>query len=273
MENVLKKFGLRDNPFTISPDPQYLFFTPQHTDAAYQCQYTIEKHGGLAVIYGDVGTGKTTIARTIWQKYYDDPQYKMAMMVTPDLKTETAFLRGVMAEYGVSAKRSFADSMAAFRSYATKAHQQGQNIVLLVDEAQQMTSKMIEVIRIFMNFESNDEKFIQVILFGQSELATMIDGMRAIKSRVSVFGSLTSLTDSLTEQMIAFRWGIAGGKAPHPFNIDAIQEIFKLSQGLPREINKLCSMSLLRAFISESDKVHPTMVIAAAKELRMKEEV
>src|SRR5581483_3455636 len=233
MEEVLKHFGLLEPPFTVSPNPRYVFFTPQHKDALYGCQYTIEQKNGLAIIYGDVGTGKTTIARHIYQKYSDDPSYSVAMMVTPDLKTDTAFLRGIMAEYGVATKRSHAASIAAFRRAATKAYEQDKNLVLLVDEAQQMTKPMLEVIRVFLNFETNSSKFIQVILFGQSELATTIDSMRAIKSRVNVFGELKPMAESTTENMIDFRWRAAGGKE-HPFTTDAIQALFVYSGGLPR---------------------------------------
>lgn len=270
---VLERFGLREDPFTISPNPKYLCPLPQHEDTIYKCKYTIENRSGLAIVYGDIGTGKTTIARDIYQNYRDDEHYKIANMITPDLKTENAFLREVMAEFGVPTKRSFADNMKKFRAFVKQSHDSGKNIVLLVDEAQQMTPQMIEVIRIFMNFESNEEKFIQVILFGQNELAGIIDGMRAMKSRVSVFGALGSLTDALTEQMIAFRWRTAGGALPHPFPIAAVQEVFKLSSGLPREINKLCQLSLFRTvIINKSDRVDATTVRAAAKELRLKEE-
>lgn len=272
MENILKYYGLSETPFSISPNPKFLYQTAQHKDAIFQCQYTIEEKRGLAVIYGDIGTGKTTIARHIYQKYMDNPAYNIAMMVTPDLKTDTAFLRGIMAEYGVQTKRSHAASVAAFRKFATKAYSEGKNLVLLVDEAQQMTPKMMEVIRIFLNFETNSEKFIQIILFGQNELGTMIDNMRAIKSRVNVFGSLASQTDTSIMQMITFRWLAAGGTEPHPFSLETVQEVYKHSHGLPREIMKLCDLGLQRAYLNESKTVHSSMITYAAKELRIKED-
>lgn len=272
MDQILRYYGLSEEPFTIAPNPAYLYQTQQHSVALYQCQYIIENKRGLAIIYGDVGTGKTTIARRIASKYLDNPDYEVAVMITPDLKTETAFLRGIMSEYGVPPKRSFADSMKAFRRFAGKSYKEGKNLVLLIDEAQQMTPEMVEVIRVFLNFETNTEKFIQVILFGQNELATMIDNMRAIKSRVNVFGSLSSLTDGDIAEMVKFRWQAAGGKEPNPFHqFETIQEICKYSSGLPRSIIKLCNQSLMRAYASETKAVHSSMVVAAAKELRMTE--
>lgn len=271
MEQVLQYFGLSEPPFTLSPNPRYLYLTPQHQTVIYQCQYTIEQRQGLAVVYGDIGTGKTTVARHIYEKYAEDKAYNVAMMISPDLKTDTAFLRGIMAEYGVPTKRSHAASLAAFRRFVVSEFQAGRNIVLMVDESQQMTAKMLEVVRVLLNFETNDKKLIQIILFGQNELALTIDASRAIKSRVSVFGSLASLTDSITMDMIDFRWKAAGG-TEQPFPFETVQTIFNISGGLPREIIKLCNLSLTRAFINQKKVVHHSMVVAAAKELRMKEE-
>lgn len=264
----LEHYGLAELPFSISPDPRYLFLTPQHKEALAKCQYIVSSKGGLAVIYGDIGTGKTTIARRLFQVLKEDPQLAVAMLVTPDLKTDTAFLRRVMAEYGASPKRSHALSIAEFQNFATQAFTKDKNLVLLVDEAQQMTPRMMEVIRIFLNFESDNAKFIQVVLLGQNELASTLDRMPAIKSRVTMFGALSSLTKEDMEAMIDFRWKAAGG-SQHPFTADAISALYELSRGLPREVNKLCNESVLRAFVNDKKEVTTDMVRGAARELRI----
>lgn len=264
----LEHYGLAELPFSISPDPRYLFLTPQHKEALAKCQYIVSQKGGLAVIYGDIGTGKTTIARRLFQVLREDSQLDVAMLVTPDLKTDTAFLRRVMAEFSVQPKRSHALSIAEFQNFATQAFTKDKNLVLLVDEAQQMTPRMMEVIRIFLNFESDNAKFIQVVLLGQNELATTLDKMPAIKSRVTMFGALSSLTKEDMEAMIDFRWKAAGG-SQHPFTADAITALYELSRGLPREVNKLCNESVLRAFVNDKKEVTADMVRGAARELRM----
>lgn len=264
----LEHYSLAELPFSISPDPRYLFLTPQHKEALAKCQYIVSSKGGLAVIYGDIGTGKTTIARRLFQVLREDPQLQVAMLVTPDLKTDTAFLRRVMAEYSVQPKRSHALSIAEFQNFATQAFTKDKNLVLLVDEAQQMTPRMMEVIRIFLNFESDNAKFIQVVLLGQNELASTLDKMPAIKSRVTMFGALSSLTKDDMEAMIDFRWKAAGGNK-HPFSLEAITAIYELSRGLPREINKLCNESVIRAFVNDKHEVSADMVKAAARELRL----
>ncbi len=265
----LEYFGLAELPFSISPDPRYLFLTPQHKEALAKCQYIVNQKGGLAVIYGDIGTGKTTIGRRLYQLLKQDPRQEVAMLITPDLKTDTAFLRRVMAEYNVQPKRSHALSVAEFQNFATQAFMKDKNLVLLVDEAQQMTPQMMEVVRIFLNFESDNAKFLQVVLLGQNELATTLDKMPAIKSRVAMFGALSSLTKDDMEAMIDFRWKAAGGSGHHPFTTDALTAIYESSRGLPREINKLCNESLIRAFVMGKDEVTADMVHDAAKELRM----
>ncbi len=263
-------FGLAELPFSISPDPRYLFLTSQHKEALAKCQYIVNQKGGLAVIYGDIGTGKTTIARRLFQLLKQDSRQEVAMLITPDLKTDTAFLRRVMAEYNVQPKRSHALSVAEFQNFTTQAFLKDKNLVLLVDEAQQMTPQMMEVVRIFLNFESDNAKFLQVVLLGQNELASILDKMPAIKSRVAMFGALSSLTKDDMEAMIDFRWKAAGG-AQHPFTPDALTALYELSRGLPREINKMCNESLIRAFVRDKREVAVDMVRDAARELRMAE--
>lgn len=261
-------FNLVEIPFSISPDPRYLFLTAQHKEALAKCQYIVSQKGGLAVIYGGIGTGKTTIARRLFQVLRDDPTLEVAMLVTPDLKTDTALLRRVMAEFKVQPKRSHATSLDEFQKFATDAFAHDKNLVVLIDEAQQMTPQMLEVIRIFLNFESDTAKFIQIVLLGQNELAGVLDKISAVKSRVAMFGALSSLTKEDTEQMIAFRWEAAGG-TQHPFTPDALDTLFLLSKGLPREICKLCNESLIKAFVEGKTEVSAQMVKSAAKELRL----
>lgn len=265
-------FNLQEMPYTISPDPRYMYLTGQHAEALAKCQYVINQRSGLAVVSGDVGTGKTTVARRLYEILSGDDQFELAMLITPNLKTDTAFLRKIMQQFGVQPKRSYAASEGALQEYAFRRAQEGKTLVLMVDEAQDLTVRMFKVIRAMLNFETNSAKFIQVILFGQAELAAILDmrGMRAIKSRVSMFGALSSLTSTDAEDVIQYRWETAGG-IRHPFSPRAVQQIYKLSQGLPREVIKLCNESLLRAAAQEIHEVNEFMVIQAAKELRLKE--
>jgi general secretion pathway protein A len=264
----IEHFGLAELPFSISPDPRYLYLTPQHREALAKAQYIVAQKGGLAVVYGDVGHGKTTVARRLYHTFKEDQNIQTALLITPDLKTDSALLRSVMAEFGVPPRRSHALSLAAFQDFAAKAFAQDKTLVLMVDEAQQLTPRMMELLRVFLNFETDTQKFIQILLFGQNELATTLDKMPAIKSRVAMFGALTNLTRQDMEAMIEFRWKAAGGRQ-HPFSTESLDVLYELSRGKPREVNKLANESLIRAFVNGQDKVSADMVRGAAKELRL----
>lgn len=265
-------FGLVDVPFSITPDPRFLFPTQQHKEVLGKCKYVIRERGGLIAVYGDIGMGKTTVARYLMAQLRDDENVQAAMLITPALKTETAFLNAIMQGFGLPAKRSYAKSLQSFHEFIAESATQGKNLVIIIDEAQKVTPRMFDVIHSLLNFESNTQKFLQVVLIGQNELATNLDKIPNIKSRVAVFGQLSSLTYDDTKEMIAFRWAVASGsKSSDPFAESAIKLIHKYSQGLPREINKLCDGSLLRAMKDEVKEVTDDMITDTALDLRLTE--
>src|SRR5690349_3429845 len=122
-------YGLSEKPFSISPDPRFFFLSSQHKEALAKCQYAIEQRMGLAVIYGDIGTGKTTIARRLYQAFSDNSEYRTAMLISPGAKTENSFLREVMKEFGVPTKKAFVDSRGAFQEFLIEQYQAGHAVV------------------------------------------------------------------------------------------------------------------------------------------------
>lgn len=260
-------FGLQERPFSISPDPRFFFMSSQHKEALAKCQYAAQERMGLTVVYGDVGTGKTTIARRLFQTFTDTPNYRTAMIISPRLKTENAFLREIMKEFGVSTKQAFADSLALFRNFLADEFKAGHTVVLLIDEAQGIRSANFELIRGLLNYETDSQKLLNVMLFGQNELATKLDARPELKSRVTIFGALTSLSRADTESMIRFRYRVAGGEDP-PFNAGAYDAVYRYSAGLPRMICTLCNTALTKAFVQERKTVDHAIVDASASELR-----
>ena len=261
-------FGLQEAPFTISPDPRFFFLSSQHKEALAKCQYAVRQRMGLAVIYGDVGTGKTTIARRLFQGFLDMPDYRAAMLVSPGLRTENALLREIMKEFGVPTKRSFADSRAAFQEFLTQRFKDNQTVVLVLDEAQTIKSQNFELIRALLNFETDLQKLLNIILLGQSELARKLDARPELKSRVTIFGALTSLSRDDTESMIRFRYQVAGGTL-FPFTAGALDAILRYSRGLPRTICTLCNTSLTKALAVKRRSVDEILIAEAATEMRM----
>jgi general secretion pathway protein A len=235
-------FGLKERPFSINPDPRFMFLTAQHQEALAKCQSVIENKMGASAIHGDIGSGKTSLARRLMEIYAfsqnpgEESRYNFALIVHPIYPSAFQLLKEILREFGsVQPRRSLADYLDAFQRFLQVQHDRGRTNILVIDEAQNLKPVHLELVRQFLNFESSTEKFLQIVLFGQNELALKLDQTPALKDRVSMFGALTSLTRQDTENLIEFRFQVAGGKN-HPFSEKALDAIFKHSHGLPRRI-------------------------------------
>ncbi len=263
-------FKLNERPFSISPDPRFFYLTAQHREALTNCQYMITNQIGPVYVHGDVGTGKTTIARRLYQQLIDDPKYVVAMIISPNLKSSNALLRLIMAEFKVKTEKKYEDSLRNFGEFLQKKNSEGITPVLFIDEAQLLRPDMLELIRFLLNFETNTQKLLQIVLFGQNELAFHLESKKELKSRM-YRSALASLTRNDMEKMIEFRYQVAGGNQ-HPFTKDALDELFRLSLGLPREVCKMCDMALLRAFANQSIAIDAKIILETAEQLAIKEE-
>jgi general secretion pathway protein A len=266
----LEHFKLKEMPFKITPDPRFLNITGQHEEAFSKCLLTIKERGGLVVVDGEIGMGKTTIARRLLD-VAEDQGYEARMLTNPALKTENAFLRVIMEEFGVAPGRSYAASLMAFQDFMLESYEQGKNLVLIIDEAQLLTPRLLNVLHALLNFESNTAKFLQMVLIGQNELAANIERQPHIKSRVARFARLSNLSLEDTKDLIRFRWAVASGaKSSDPFTDVAIKAIYLATDGLPRGIIKLCHESLLFTASEGSHEVTDSIVVEAAEQLRLK---
>jgi len=270
-------FGLKERPFSINPDPRFMFLTAQHQEALAKCQSVIENKMGASAIHGDIGSGKTSLARRLMEIYAfpqnpgEESKYNFALIVHPIYPSAFQLLKEILREFGqVQPRRSLADYLDDFQKFLQVQHDRGKTNILVIDEAQNLKPVHLELIRQFLNFESSTEKFLQIVLFGQNELALKLDQTPALKDRISMFGALTSLTRKDTENLIEFRFQVAGGKE-HPFSEKALEAIFKHSQGLPRRICKICDNALIRAYSAELKTIGPEIIETVAEELRLKE--
>src|ERR1700694_1150346 len=140
-------FGLKEKPFRISPDPRFLYFAPQHREVLSKCQYMISNKVGPVYVFGPIGSGKTSIARRIYQELADDPAFRVAMLVSPNLKSPNAFLRTLMDEFDVKTERAYDRSLANFSTFLIQEFEAGRTPVLLIDEAQHLRRSILEVIK------------------------------------------------------------------------------------------------------------------------------
>jgi general secretion pathway protein A len=265
-------FNLNERPFSISPDPRFFYLSAQHKEALMNCQYMIQGRIGPVYVHGDVGTGKTTIARRLYQKFSDDPKYQVAMIISPNLKSANALLRLIMAEFKVKTEKKYEDSLKSFGNHLNTANDNGLVPLLFIDEAQLLRPDMLELLRFLLNYENSQFKYLQVILFGQNELAVNLESKKELKTRM-YRNALASLTRDDMENMIKFRYELAGGKSDtFPFTKDALDRLFRLSLGLPRLVCQICDMALLRAYSEETKTIDETIIKKTADQLAINEE-
>jgi general secretion pathway protein A len=265
-------FSLKERPFSISPDPRFIYLTAQHQEALAKVQYSIAQRMGVSTIYGDIGAGKTSLARRLWVLYADNPKYNFVMIVHPNFPSTFQFVKEIRREFGLDKPpRSLSDALNEFQEFLLEEHAKGKTNILVIDEAQNLKPSNYETLRQLLNFETNTQKLLQIALFGQNDLATKIDRQPELKDRITIFGALTPLTFDDAIALIDFRWKVAGGDK-HPFESEALEAIFKYSKGLPRKISKLCDNALIRALSNELKSVNKEIVEHVALEVRLLDE-
>ena len=265
-------FGLKERPFSLSPDPRFIYLTTQHQEALAKCQYNIEQKMGVSAIYGDIGAGKTSLARRLWEQYAANDAYRFAMLVHPNFPSPFQLLKEIRREFGNNIpRRSLVDMLDDFQDYLVEQHRQGKTVVLVVDEAHRLKPPLFELLRQLLNFETSTEKLLQILLFGQNELPLRLDRQPELKDRVTIFGALTSLTFQDVKDLVTFRWQVAGGQDRPPFTEDGLHTIFTFSKGLPRRICKLCDNALIRLSSAERREADAALIAQVAQEIRLNE--
>jgi general secretion pathway protein A len=258
--------GLAEPPFSLSPDPRFFFLSTQHKTALAKITYTAEQRQGLSVVYGDVGVGKTTIARRIYQMYNDNSAFVAAYLPMPIFPSEFQFLKAICSEFGLPPKRSKYAQIELFNAYLIDVWRQGKNGVLIIDEAQALVGRQFELIRQLLNFESNTQKLIQIILIGQNELRNKLRLKKPLRSRIATRSTIEPLDLNDTRNMINFRVMVAGRTTPL-FTDEAIQAIYDNSRGMPRDICALGLNVLPLALLENIDMIDLALVQQAIDEL------
>lgn len=262
----LSRLGLMEPPFSLSPDPRYFYMSLQHKATLAKATYAIEQRQGISVIYGDVGAGKTTIARRLFQIYRDRPDFDTAYIPTPLYPSEFQFLKGICAEFNIQPKRSKLTQLAVFEKFLIDSYRKEKNIILIIDEAQILIGQQFELLRQLLNFETNTQKLIQIILLGQNELRNKLKLKRALSSRVATRSTIEPLHFEDTHAMINFRVMVAGRRDPL-FTDEAMRHIYDYSRGMPRDICVVGLNVLPLALLNRAEIIDTDIVDQAIKEM------
>jgi general secretion pathway protein A len=259
----LEHFGLKEEPFSIVPSPRYFFLTPVHATALEKTAYVVGARKGLSVVFGDTGTGKSSLARLLHQRFLDSG-FVSSLLVNPSYPTPNSLLRTIAQELGTpTTSKSFKGMLDILKEHLwTLAVESGKTVVLIIDEAQTLKPPLLELLRQLINYETNETKLLQLVLFSQDELRDTLarPGLRNFRSRIVMASTLEPLSLRELEKMIAFRWQVASGGENHPFTKDALGRIFAASAGMPREANIVADNALLLAHLKGAAQIDAGIV-------------
>ncbi len=256
-------FGLTKEPFSTSPDPAFFFRSSPHVQALARLEIAIRLRRGLSLILGDVGTGKTTLARTVLSAFPQEDGFAFHMVLDPSFESEYQFLYQLTRMFGIQSQcKSTLDCREAIEHHLFQSGVlEGKTTVLIIDEGQKLSFDMLENLRMLLNYETNEFKLLQVAIFAQMELLGRIARVTNFIDRVALKYSLNPLSEEETADMIQFRLRSAGlpyGRSL--FSSDAVSVIYRFTQGYPRQIALLCHNALEALVIHEKSIVDALLV-------------
>jgi general secretion pathway protein A len=265
-------FGLSREPFSIAPDPRYLYMSERHREALAHLLYGVKGGGGgFVLLTGEIGAGKTTVCRCLLEQI--PRRCNVAYIFNPKLTVEE-LLQSVCGEFHIPIARlkgphSLKDLVDALNEYLLRTHAVGQNNVLIIDEAQNLSADVLEQLRLLTNLETNERKLLQIILIGQPELRDMLERpeLEQLAQRVVARFHLKALGSDETAHYIRHRLEVAGLSTALPFTEAAVQRIHEISRGVPRRINLLCDRALLGAYARGRQAADERIIEKAAAEV------
>ncbi len=264
-----KVLGLEKEPFSTSPDPEFFFRSSSHDTAIKRLEIAIRLRRGLNLILGDVGTGKTTLSRTLLQMFKGEDNYIFHMILDPGHKSEFQFLLSLVKLFRITPVfKSTLDFKEALEKYLfQKGVDENQTIVLLIDEGQKITQENLEVLRTLLNYETNEYKLLQLVIMAQVELLPRIKRIRNFMDRVTLKYTINPLDEAETKEMIEFRLRQAGFNGQNTlFTDEAIRLIYQQTQGYPRRIAMLCHNALETIVMKECFSVDTEIIKSLASQ-------
>lgn len=262
-------FGLKENPFNLTPEPRYLFLSGHHRNALNCLIYGIKEKKGFILVTGGIGTGKTTICRSLLSSL--DASVETALIFNTAI-SDIDLLETIITEYGIvlgDQQRSKKHYLDALNRFLLEKFVAGKNVVLLIDEAQNLSHGVLEQVRMLSNLETEREKLIQIVLIGQPELnnTLRLPVLRQLNERITVRYDLGPLSPKDVINYIEYRLQVAGGPGAVSFTSSALRHIYSLSEGIPRRINALCDRALLVAYAKGTVQINRRLVSLAANDI------
>src|SRR3989338_1886104 len=269
---MYKKFdNLKENPFNVTSDPSFFFSSSRHSEAFSHLVYGIQQRKGIIVVTGEIGTGKTTLCRTLLNKL--DPTIKTAFIMNPnfsDVQLLQLMVKDLEIHGNFKNKLTLVSALNEFLIHETS---QGHNVVIIIDEAQNLGIKQLEQIRLLSNLETEKEKLLQIILVGQPELydKLKLPALRQLQQRISVRYHILPLDKSELGQYINHRLKVASANGLSlpglQFTAKAVETIYHLSQGTPRLVNILCDRALLAGFVAGTFAIDENIIHKCSREI------
>jgi len=269
--SYLEHFKLSEQPFRLTPDPEFLYWSKQHARAKAYMESTIWLADGFVVITGEIGSGKTTLLQSFLSEVDDDVVYAV---VSQTQLTPTQFLQAVLTEFGFKPfNKRKVELLDMLNMFLIEQYTSGKKVVLIIDEAQNLSRKVLEEVRMISGIETHKEKVLRIILSGQPELKETLDSdrMKQLVQRVRLRFHIGPLDRRELREYVERRLSVAGRKSAGLFADDSFDVVYRFSGGIPRLINTLCDTALLCAFADEKETVEAVDIITAAEELNWQE--
>ncbi len=260
-------YGLREFPFSITPDPRFLYFSAHHREAYDHLMYGIRERKGFIELTGEVGCGKTTLCRAVLSNLGDDVE--TALILNPSL-TETQLLKSMLNDFGLEVRgRDRLTYIESLNDFLLRKHQEGTNVAVLIDEAQDLSPQVMEQVRLLSNLETDQAKLMQIVLCGQPELSKRLarPDLRQLRQRITVRYTLPPLNEDETAAYIRHRLWVAGSDGSVVFSASALRAVQHYAGGCPRLINAVCDNALLAGYVEGTRRINGRAIRIAIRQL------
>ncbi len=263
----LHYYDLKEKPFSVTADPNFLYLSRKHQEAISHMQYGISERMGFLEITGEIGTGKTTICKALLNTL--DEHTKTAFILNSNL-SEIQLIQAVVEDLGIQLKNKNKFTMISeLNRFLLEQLSRDNNVVLIIDEAQNLSLRLLEQVRLLSNLETEKEKLLQIVLVGQPELRERLASRKLtqLKQRISIRYHMLPLDRDEVEGYIIHRLKVAGSNSRRFFEQDAVEEVFSFSRGIPRLINIICDKALLAGFVFKKKSIGPDAIKKCAREI------